>query len=401
MSRRLLALSVIVLLLFGSISSSGAETADLAQETVGELQKAADSAQETANSQKSTDSSVKETTAAAVKSLTLDEAVELAIKNNIDLKKAQLDYDNAVIDARQARYNAGEIDEDSVNSLQTAQTKYVSTKQKVLAEEIAKQTYEITIEQTKNLVEENYYDVLMADNLVKVKEASVKRAQEQLALVQKKFKAGTAIKTEVNKAEISSASAKADLTNAQRDLKNVQVVLNKTLGLDVNTDIKLTQVLKYEKITLPTPEDLTKQALETRLDMKRAKNSESIAQMTYDLVVAYQAPNTFSAKKQKIELEKAKLVLLQQEQNIRAEVISTLFQVQKADEVVQLSAKSLEQAKENYSLTERRYEIRVGTFADVLSATVDLADAEAKYIQAVYNYSTTKNKLKTVVVVSK
>ncbi len=399
MSRKLLALSVIVLLLFGSISSSGAETTDTAQQTAGETQKAADAAQETA-SQNSTDSSVKEKPA-EVKSLTMEEAFELAIKNNIDLKKAQLDYDSAVIDARQARYNAGEIDEDSVNSLQTAQTKYVSTKQKVLAEDIAKQTYEITIEQTKNLVEENYYDVLMADNLVQVKEASVKRAQEQLALVQKKFKAGSAIKTEVNKAEISLASAKSDLTNSQRDLKNAQVVLNKTLGLDVNTNLQLAQVLKYDRITLPTPEDLTKQALETRLDMKRARNSESMAQMNYDLVVAYQAPNTFSAKKQKIELEKAKLDVLQQEQNIKAEVISTLFQVQKADEVVQLSAKSLEQAKENHSLAERRYEIRVGTFADVLSAAVDLADAEAKYVQSVYNYSIVKNKLKTIVVVSK
>lgn len=133
--------------------------------------------------------------------------------------------------------------------------------------------------------------------------------------------------------------------------------------------------------------------------MQRARNTQAFAQENYDLVVSYQAPNTFDARKKKLELEKAKLDLLQQEQNVKGEVISTLFQVQKVDEVVGISAKSLEQAKENYNLVKRRYEIGVGTVGDVLSAAVDLADA--KYVQAVYNYAITKNQLKTVVLVSR
>lgn len=379
-------LCVVALLLFGVVNSSLAETTGLVQEAT--------------SAQQETGGSGTGSAKASAKTLTLEEAYELALENNIDLKKAALDYDSAIIDADQAYYNADEIDGDSVNTLQDAQTKYVSTKQKALAEDIAKQAYEIAREQTKILVEGYYYDVLKADNMVKVREASVKRAQEQLALVQKKFRAGSAIKTDVNRAEINLASAQADLANAQRDYKNAQVALNKALGLDVNTDIKPAQVLKYEKVTLPSVEELTKQALETRLDMQKAKNTQTIAQLNYDLVVGYQAPNTFSARKNKIELEKAKLDVLQQEQNIRADVISTLFQVQKADEVVTITARNLEQAKDNYSLAQRRYQIGVGTYDDVLGATVDLADAEAKYVEAVYNYSLAKNQLKTVTLVS-
>lgn len=386
MSRKLLLLPVAALLLFGSINSSLAETAKLAQDTTKTQQGSAGS---------------RAVTAAPAKSLTLDEAFKLALENNIDLKKARLDYDSAIIDAEQARYNADKTDEDDVNSLQSAQTKYVSPKQKALAEDIAKQTYDIAKEQNKILVEQNYYDVLVAENMVKVKEASVKRAQEQLSLVEKKFKAGTAVKSDVNKAEINLANTKADLTNAQRDYKNAQVALNKILGIDVNTNIKPTLVLKYEKVVIPKTEDLTKQALEKRIDMQRARNTLAITQETYDLVVGYQAPNTFDARKKKLELEKVKLDLLQLEQNVKGEVISTLFQVQKVDEVVGISAKSLEQAKENYNLVKRRYEIGVGTLSDVLSSAVDLADTEAKYVQSVYNYTITKNQLKTVVLVSR
>lgn len=385
MSKKLLLLPVAALLLFGSINSTLAETAN--------------SIQESDKTQQSTVSpSAAET---PVKSLTLDEAFKLALENNIDLKKARLDYDSAIIDTEQARYNADSTEEEDIKNLQSAQTKYVSPKQKALAEDIAKQTYDIAIEQNKILVEQKYYDVLMADNIVKVKEASVKRAQEQLSLVEKKFKAGTAVKSDVNKAEISLANTKADLANAQRDYKNAQVALNKILGLDVNTNVKPALVLKYEKVNLPKSEDLTKQALENRIDMKRARNTQNITQENYNLVVSYQAPNTFTARKQKLELEKVKLDLLQQEQNVKAEVISTLFQVQKVEEVVGISAKSLEQAKDNYNLVKRRYEVGIGTVSDVSGAAVDLADAEAKYVQAVYNYTITKSQLKTVVLVSR
>jgi len=346
-------------------------------------------------------SSLAETTTTTAKKLTLDEAFDLALQNNTDLLKARIDYESAMVEAEQADYYADEIQADTIDNLQTAQTKYVSTKQKALAEEVAKQVYEIAKEQTKNTVEKNYYDVLKADNLVKVKETAVKRAQEEVALVQKKFKAGSAIKTDVNRAEIGLANARADLANAQRDYKNAQVALNQTIGLDVNTDIKPAQVLKYEKVTLPTVDELSQKALESRLDLQKARNTESIAKLNYDLVVSYQALNTFTARKNKTELDRAKLDLLQQEQNVRAEVISTLFQVQKADEVVGILAKSLDQAKDNHSLAKRRYEIGVGTYVDVLTASVDLADAEAKYIEAVYNYTLAKNQLRSVIIVSK
>lgn len=400
MSRKFVLFSVAVFLLFGSISTSLAETVNLAKD----LSKAAQDSNKTQQvSNKVQQASVMSNTGttAAAKALTLEEAFKLSLENNIDLKKARLDYDSAIIDSEQARYNADKTDEDEVNTLQSAQTKYLSPKQKALAESIAKQTYDIAIEQNKILVEQNYYSTLMAENVVKVREASVKRAQEQLSLVEKKFKAGTAVKSDVNKAEISLANTKADLTNAQRDYKNAQITLNKILGLDVNTNIKPAVVLKYEKVTLPKPEDLTKQALDKRIDIQRARNTQAITQETYNLVVSYQASNTFDARKKKIELEKTKLDVLQQEQNVKAEVISTLFQVEKSDEVVGISAKSLQQAKDNYDLVKRRYEIGVGTVGDVLSAAVDLADADAKYVQAVYNYTTTKNQLKTVVLVSK
>lgn len=377
-----------VLLSLGSVTFSFADTANLAPDSSETKPEAGISAAGITN-------------AAANKTWTLSEAMETALQNNIDILRAGLEYEKAITEMEQAQYNAEGIDANSVTSLGTAQTKYVSSKQKELAEKIAKQAYEIAREQTKIQVEKTYYDVLKAENLVKAKEASVQRTQEQLNLVQKKFKSGAAVKTDVNRAEVSLASARADLANAQRDLKNAQVTFNKTLGLALTANVKLAPVLKYEQASLPAVEELSRQALENRLEIQRARNSETIAKLNYDLAVRYLAANTYTARNYKTELEKAKLDVKQQEQNAQAEVISTIFQVQKADEVVRILTNSLEQAKANHSLAKRRYEIGVGTLVDVLTASVDLADTEAKYIEAVYNYTLAKKQLQTVVLVSK
>lgn len=387
MARKLIIIGVTAFLLLNSVTFSMADTSVTGQTST--------DTQTTTQNTVVSSNSIPE----APESLTLNEAFDFALKNNIEVLKANYDYEQAIIDSEQAQYSGHDISADSVKSLQQAQTKYVSPEQKKLAEDVAKQENEITKEQTKISVEKCYYDVLKAQKIVSVNQATVQHAQEQLNLVQNKYKAGTAVKTDVNKAEISLANAKADLANAQRDLKTAQVTFNKTIGTDVNATIKLTEDMKYEKITLPTVDDLTKEALTNRLEIKKAANTVTIAELNYNVALRFLSPNTYTVRSYITQLEQAKLDLIQQQQNVKADVISSLFQVQKDDEVVNISAKSLEQAKENQTLARRRYQIGVGTFSDLLSSTVDLAQAEENYIEAVYNFTLAKDQLKTVTLV--
>lgn len=333
------------------------------------------------------------------KPLTLNEAKAMAMESSPDVLKGRIDYDRALLDLDQAKDNADRIDADKISSLSSAQTKYVSERQKELAETVAQQAYEIVKLQTAINVEKSYYDVLKAENTLKVKETALKRSQEQLTLVQKKYKTGSAVKTDVNRAEISLANAKNDIANAQRDLKDLQIVFNKTLGVEVKSNWKLTYVLNYQKVTLPSETELSQQALEKRIDIQRARNSYEISKLNYDLIVSWSAPNTYSARSSELEIRSNKLSLSQVEQNVLGDVISTLSQIEKADEVVQTNIRSLQQAKDNQSLAQRRYQIGVGTFTDVLDAEVELGEAEIKYVDSVYSYTLAASKLKTVVLV--
>lgn len=305
LNKKFIVIGVTTFLLLNSVTFSMADTV---------------TGQTSSDTQNTTQSTAVGSIPKAPASLTLNEAFDFALKNNIDVLKAGNTYDQAVISSQQAQYSSHDISSDSINSLQQAQTKYVSPEQQKLAEEVAKQEYEITKERTKITVEKYYYDVLKAQKMVTVKETAVKQAQEQLNLVQNKYKAGTAIKTDVNKADVSLASAKADLTNAQRDLKTAQVTFNKTIGTDVNATIKLNADLKYEKITLPTVDNLTEQAMANRLEIKKATNTITIDEMNYKLAVSYQSANTYTARNYNTQLENAKLDLLQQQQTVKADL---------------------------------------------------------------------------------
>lgn len=365
MYRRLLYLCLSVTLLLGTVTYAAADTAN--------------------------------TAAGASRALTLDEAINIALKSNTDLLRAGLSYDQAINSAKATRVSASDIKADTIDSLQSAQSKYVSTEQSKLAETVAGQAYEIAKKQTAIQVETDYYSALKAENLLKVNEVSVQRAKDQLSLVQKKFAAGTSAKTDVNRAEISLASAQADLINAQRSLKTAQVAFNQVLGVDVDETFTLTQVLEEEKVTVPDLAEVTKQAQENRLDIKKAENSVKIAQMNYDLGAAWLASNVSSVKNYKTQLESAKLDLLDVQQQVKADVISTIFNLEKTNEVVDLMSKNLDQAKQNYSLAQKRYQIGVGTYSDVLDASVDLANADANYIQAVYDNTIAGKRVGTVI----
>jgi hypothetical protein len=336
------------------------------------------------------------------KSLSMNEAINIALLNNIDYLKAGLDYDQASLNLESVQYDVRQTQkqekdgESVVTDLQSAQFRDISPQEKELAKKAAQQAYDIAKEKVKIQVEKGYCDILKSQGMIDVKQKALKRAEEQQKIAQKKYEAGLSAKTEAQKAVIALTSAKNDLTNAKRDLINAQIAFNNILGWDFDGDLKLTSNLNYEKIAIPSLEVIKQKVLENRLEIKKAQNNAKIAELKYQLAISYQTAFTFSTKQYKIESDKANLELRQQQQNGKADAVAAVFQLQKADEATQLADESLGQAKESYDLAKRRYEIGAGTLVELLNAGIDLDNAETNTIQVIYDYNLAKYQLNTI-----
>lgn len=79
--------------------------------------------------------------------------------------------------------------------------------------------------------------------------------------------------------------------------------------------------------------------------------------------------------------------------NIRLEAEQAYLSQKQAAEQVRVTEKAVGQAQENYDLARGRYQVGVGSPLEITDAEVQLANAKANYIQALYNYKVGEAKI--------
>src|SRR5262249_10331557 len=80
-------------------------------------------------------------------------------------------------------------------------------------------------------VAEAYYRLFQARELVKVRQKSVEQVQEQLKAVQARFKAETAVRSDVLRVEVRLASVREALISAQNSLSLAWALREKVTGV--------------------------------------------------------------------------------------------------------------------------------------------------------------------------
>jgi len=86
-------------------------------------------------------------------------------------------------------------------------------------------------------VKSYYFAYLAALRIKESREEAVKRGEEQLKLAQSKFEVGSASKSDVLKAKVQYGNDKLDLIDAQNGIEKAFADLAYVIGIDVNSDI--------------------------------------------------------------------------------------------------------------------------------------------------------------------
>lgn len=322
----------------------------------------------------------------ATVSLSLEEALKMALENNFTIKYADNQRRQAYINAEQAKSLSRNLENAAISSSSTQLAKYANRTITANEKLIADKTYDVAKEQLKLLVEKKYYEVMQAEDLVKVNEAALERANKQLENAQSAFNIGTVAKTDVLGAEVGVAQAKTNLTAARNGYDIAVIELNRTIGLDLNTSLNLTSRIN----TMPMPDvelsSIIEDAMKTRLDVAKAgaslDNAKLKLQALEDIVAG-----TYEYKLAALNVSIAEMSL----EDVKNQVVSDLTQaylnIKTARETMNYLNAGVEQAKENVRLTNLRYQVGMATSLEVIDASVDLADIEANYVKALYSYN--------------
>jgi outer membrane protein len=331
------------------------------------------------------------------KTLSLIQAVELALKDNNQIELADLGVEKANLTLEQKEFTKkktlNQMDKYSLNKDQNMAfildvDPALAQSGKVIAE--TKKAY--TENSIKFGVEAAYYGVLRAEKMLEVSQASYKRAEEQWKQAQAKFKAGTVAKIDVISAEAQLKSAEAALNEGKAGVEKARMALNQTLNLSLDTPIKLTDKFSFEPAGEIDIDKIFQEMTVKDLPYVSTKEGYHMSQVSWEYCQKYYTSNTFKYREAEYAFKEAEVNLANAKTQLELNIKNAYLDLKTAEDNYHVLTKNVEQAQEAYRLTKLRYDVGMATGYDILGAETALKQAEMALLNALYNYNLAKAK---------
>ena len=325
---------------------------------------------------------------------------------------------NAKIEVTQLLYSGGRVHA----GLRAAQ----------LARDIALLGYQRAVADTILAVRRNFYQILLAQALVTVREQAVTLLETQLKDVRSRFDAGTVPQFNVLRAEVELANAQPPLIRAQNNLRLAREGLVRLLALDDPTKQDFTSLRITGQLTAePRAWELAPalaQALDHRPELKQAAKQVSLYDQAVIAASAGRKPTValfgnygvheypFSdnaartrdgftvgarvswpvfdgfltkGRVQQAQAQRATAAIDETDarRGVELEVRQAYSDYKQALELLEAQKKTVAAAEESLRLADSRFRAGAGTQLDVLSAQTALTEARSNQIQALYEYN--------------
>ena len=398
------------------------------------------------------------TASAEVMQVDLTRSVQMALENNRTIKQALTDVDAAHASLAQANRTmgptltwqtsanrvGGEADKGSGVKYNYGNTGTVSLpvynaalNAQRKAARYGLNAADFALEQTKQSIRlaatMDYFNILQARNLVKVREATVTTLQTHLADVNAQFRVGTVARADVLASEVELANAQQNLTTARNNYKVAVATLNNAIGVPTDTVLTINDELRYTSYDLSL-DDCTDYGLLYRADgaaavyaVKRAEEGVRAAKAGCHPTVNASATRSIAGERPfqddhkssdtwaagisaswnifdngvtaaqvdaaKATLRKAEEALAAADEQIRLDVHTAYLNLRAAEQNIKTTETAVKQAEEDYNIARVRYNAGVGTNLEVMRASDNLTLARMNYSTALYNYNTGKASL--------
>ena len=289
-----------------------------------------------------------------------------------------------------------------------------------------------TYNEMRSTVTNNYFKMLQADNLQKLNAESVTRLEDHLKNVQAQYDVGVVAKVDVLRSQVELADAQQNLIQAENNYQVAEATMNKIVGLPMDTNLKLDNILVYTAYD-KNLDDCLAYAAEHRPELEQAKQQVEAAKGDLKVARSGHMPQVSASASQSWEdndwpgdkngkwtvglgvemnvfdtgvtlskihaaeadLKNAEETYRDTVDTVNLDVRTKYLSLREAEKRINTTKLAVEQADEDYRIAQLRYMSGVGTNTDVLDAQVALTQAKTNYTQALYDYNTSKTDLET------
>ena len=253
-------------------------------------------------------------------------------------------------------------------------------------------------------VADSYYAVLLAKKQLEVAEQAMKTAEAILERSKNRVKSGVVVESDSLSAEVRLASRKQELIRAQNNLALARAQLSTAMGLSTQSEFEPSDALAERNIPAAPLEELEKEAIEKRPDLRRIGSEEAAQQESVSIAKSSFGPrvNAFAgweadnptliaggggnnwlagielqfdlfaggAKQAELSRERAmrdKAAALKEmaTDGVRLEVRKAYYDVDATHQQLEVARASIAESQESLRINQDRYEAGFSTITDL------------------------------------
>ncbi len=276
-------------------------------------------------------------------------------------------------------------------------------------------------------VVDSYYAVLVAKKQLEVAEQAMKTAQAILDRSKDRFETGVVVESDYLSAQVRLATRKQELIRARNNLALARVQLSTSMGISTENVFDPADTLAERNLPATSLEEVEKQAVGMRPDLKRIRSQEAAQQQSVSIAksafgprvnafAGWEADNpTFAAggggtnwlagievqfdlfqggaKRARLSHERAmqeKAAALKEMATdaIRLEVRRAYYDVDAARQQVEVARAAIAESQESLRINQNRYDSGLSTITDLLASEEAARRSQTDYWEAVYRYHT-------------
>jgi len=290
--------------------------------------------------------------------------------------------------------------------------------------------------QTTLSAKQTFFGALAANELVRVRQASLRRAEEQLSVSVAKLQAGSATRSDSLRSLVTLGTARLQLLNALTTVATTEANLGRLVGMDGRVralpDLAYLQVVEMGDTSAirteaennsPKVRSTQAQADAAKASLKSSKsawwpqlnlsgrysyngNDNQSNYRLWDsrsasLALIYPIFNRFQRDQAIVTAstgyDAAVSTATDSRRQVDASLTARLAELDAARAQIDITSTSLQAATEDLRVNRERYRVGAATIVDVLSSQEALSQAEVDVVQARYNYVVAKAQIEALI----
>lgn len=322
---------------------------------------------------------------------TLKKAVDAAVENSPSLKLldekiklAQRRYSTAIKDSKEARYKSWTSDEQHVSNKKEELLYPLQKESEINKLEWERQNSE---KKLRNDVAMLYYQILQAKKHLDNQSSAITRAEVEYDAMAKKVRAGLATETLLMSYDIVVNESQALLNTYQRDLDILYINFNEKLGLVPDTIVNLSSAtLPDEELSINSIDKLANKVVAASHDVAKLETDKELIKIEHDILYEYSDYIPDDCDTLEDSLLNSDYSIRDQKVAVELKVRSDYNNLLNLKDDTTIRKMEYDQKVKLLEIAQKRYDIGMSTYLDVLKAQGERDTALVGYDKARLDY---------------